>query len=96
MIDEGLIHIIRPREEYEEEVNMISGCPGEFIIFDVEHLNEDLVQLHATFGRTAGQVEHQYGSCVVCCQDPPRMFYCESGCSIAVRQWNYQDHRSER
>ena len=32
MIDEGLIHIIRPREEYEEEVNMISGCPREFKI----------------------------------------------------------------
>ena len=27
MMDEGLIHIIRPRAEYEEEVNMVSGCP---------------------------------------------------------------------
>ena len=58
MIDEGLIHIIRPREEYEEEVNMVSGCPGEFRIFDVEYMNEDLVQLHATFFHMAGQVEH--------------------------------------
>ena len=33
------------------------------------------MQLHATFCRTAGQVEHQYGSCIVCCQDP-------QGCSI--------------
>ena len=40
---EGLIHIIRPTTEYEKEVNMVSGCPGEFIIFDVDHLNEDLV-----------------------------------------------------
>ncbi|CAI8617493.1 unnamed protein product [Vicia faba] len=77
MMDEGLIHIIRPRAEYEEEVNMVSECPGEFRIFEVEHLNEDLVQLHATFFRTAGQVEHQYGSCVVCCQDP-------RGCSIVI------------
>ena len=30
---------------------------------------------HATFCRTAGQVEHQYGSCIVCCQNP-------RGCSI--------------
>ena len=41
----------------------------------MEYLNEDLVQLHATFFRTVGQVEHQYGSCIVYCQDP-------RGCSI--------------
>ena len=75
MMDEGLIHIIRPRAEYEEEVNTVSGCPGEFKIFDVDYLNEDLVQLHATFCHTAGQVEHQYGSCIVYCRDP-------RGCSI--------------
>ena len=43
MMDEGFIHIIRPREEYEEEVNMVSGCPEEFRIFDVEYVNEDLL-----------------------------------------------------
>ena len=32
MMDEGLIHIIRPRAEYEEEVNMVSRCPSEFRI----------------------------------------------------------------
>ena len=74
-MDEGLIHIIRPRAEYEEEVSMVSGCPGEFRIFDVEYMNEDLVQLHATFYHMAGQVEHQYGSCRVCCRD-------SQGCSI--------------
>ena len=57
-MDDGLIHIIRPRAEYEEEVNMVSGCPGEFRIFDVEHMNEDLVQLHATCCHSAGQVKH--------------------------------------
>ena len=66
-MDEGLIHIIRPRAEYEEEVNMVSGCPGEFRIFDVDYMNADLVQLHATFCHMAGQVEHQYGSYRVCC-----------------------------
>ena len=30
MMDEGVIHIIRHREDYEEELNMVSGCPGEF------------------------------------------------------------------
>ena len=59
MMDEGLIHIIRPREEYKEEINMFSGCLGEFRIFEVEHLNEDIILLHATFCRTTGQVEHQ-------------------------------------
>ena len=63
MMDESLIHIIRPRVEYEEEVNMVSGCPGEFRIFDVEYKNEDLMQLHATFFHMDGQVKHQYGSC---------------------------------
>ena len=95
MMDEGLIHIIRPRAEYEEEVNVVFGCPGEFRMFEVEHLNEDLIQLHATFCRNAGQVEHQYGSCIVCCRDPPRMFYCEGGCSVVVRQWNYQGYKSK-
>ena len=33
MMDEGLIHIIRQRDEYEEDVNMVYGCPGEFRIF---------------------------------------------------------------
>ena len=74
-MDEGLIHIIRPRAEYEEEVNMVSGCPGEFKIFDVEYMNEDLVQLHATFCHMAGKVEHHYGSCRVCCRN-------SRGCSI--------------
>ena len=55
---EGLIHIIRPRAEYKEEVNIVFGCPGEFMIFYVEYMNEDLVQLHGTFCHTAGQVEH--------------------------------------
>ena len=30
IMDEGLIHIIIPRVEYEEEVNMFYGCPGDF------------------------------------------------------------------
>ena len=77
-MDEGLIHIIGPREEHEEEVNMVSGCPGEFRSFDLEHLNEDLVRLHATFCHTAGQVGHQYGSCIVCYRDP-------RGCSIVKK-----------
>ena len=51
---DGFIHIIRPREEYEEKVNMVSGCPGEFRIFYVEHMNEYLVQLHATFCHMTG------------------------------------------
>ena len=68
-MDEGLIHIIRPRLEYEEEVKMVSGCPREFRIFDVEHMNEDLLQLHATFYHMVGQVEHQYGSCRICYRD---------------------------
>ena len=38
-------------------------------------MNEDLVQLHATFYHLAGQLEHQYGSCRICCQD-------SRGCSI--------------
>ena len=42
-MDEGLIHIIRPREEYKEDVNMVFGCLGEFQIFDVNHMNDDLV-----------------------------------------------------
>ena len=33
------------------------------------------MQSHATFCHTAGQVEHQYESCIVCCQNP-------RGCSI--------------
>ena len=82
MMDEGLIHIIRPRVEYEEEVNMVYGCPGEFIIFDVEYMNEDLVQLHVTFYHLAGQVEHQYGSCRICCRD-------SRGCSIVGKVLNF-------
>ena len=75
MMDEGLIHIIRPRAEYEKEVSMVSGCPGEFRIFDVEYMNEDIVHLHATFCHMAGQVKHQYGSCRIYCLD-------SRGCSI--------------
>ena len=62
-MDEDLIPIIWPRADYEEEVNMVYGCPGEFRIFDVKHMNEEHVQLHATFCHMVGQVEHQYGSC---------------------------------
>ena len=42
MMDEGLIHIIRLMEEYEEEVNIVVRCPGEFRSFDVEQMNDDL------------------------------------------------------
>ena len=54
---------------------MVSGCLGEFRILDVEYMNDDLVQLRATFCHMAGQVEHHYGSCRVCCKD-------SRGCSI--------------
>ena len=83
MMDEGLIHIIRPRAEYEEDVNMVYGSPDEFQIFDVNHMNDDLVQLHTTFCHMGGQEEHQYGSyqygsCQICCRD-------SRGCSIVKR-----------
>ena len=44
----------------------------------MEYMNEDLVQLHATFCHMAGQVEHQYGSCQICCRD-------SRGCSIVKK-----------
>ena len=74
-MDEGLINIIRPRAEYEEDVNMVFGCPGEFQIFDVDHMNDNLVQLHATFCHMDSQEEHHYGSCRICYRD-------SCGCSI--------------
>ena len=43
MMDEGLIHIMMPREEYKEDMNMVFGCPKEFWIFDVDHMNDDLM-----------------------------------------------------
>ena len=69
MMDEGLIHIIRPKDEYEEDVNMVYGCSGEFRIFDVNYMNDDLVQMHATFCHMDGKEEHYYGSCQICCRD---------------------------
>ena len=69
MMDEGLIHIIRPRAEYEEDVNMVFGCPGEFRIFDVNHMNDDLVQLHTTFCHMDGQIEHHCRSYRICYRD---------------------------
>ena len=38
-------------------------------------MNDDIVQFHATFCHMVGQVEHQYGSCRICCRD-------SRGCSI--------------
>ena len=68
MMDEGLIHIIRPKAEYEEDVNMVYGCPGEFHIFHMNHTNDGLVQLHATFCHMDGQLEHHYGSFQIFCK----------------------------
>ena len=65
MMNKGLIHIIKPREDYEEDVNMVFGGPGEFWTFDVKHMYDDLVQLHATFFLMDGQEEHHYGSCQI-------------------------------
>ena len=66
---------VKKKEGETNVVNMVFGCPGEFKIFDMEHMNDDLVQLHATFCHMASQVEHHYGSCRVCCRD-------SRGCSI--------------
>ena len=44
-------------------MNMVFGCSGEFHIFDVNHMNDDLVQLHATLCHMNGQEDHNYGSC---------------------------------
>ena len=68
MMDEGLIHIIRPGAEYKEDVNMVYGCPSEFWIFYVNYMNDDLVQLHATFWHMDGQEEHHYRSCQIYCR----------------------------
>ena len=56
----------------------------EFIIFYVEYMNEDLVQLHATFFHMAGQVEHQYGSCRVCCRDSRRCSIIKKGVQLLL------------
>ena len=48
---------------------MVFGFLEDFRIFDVKHMNDDLVQFHATFYHMVGQVEHQYGSCRVCYRD---------------------------
>ena len=77
-MDEGLIHIIRPMVEYEEDVNMVYGCPGEFRIFNVNYMNDDLVQLHTTFSQMDGHEIHHYGSYQICCGD-------SNGCSIVRR-----------
>ena len=69
IMDESLIHIIKPRAEYEEYVNMVYGCHGEFHIFDVNCMNDDVVQLHATFFHMDDQEVHHYGSCQICCRD---------------------------
>ena len=37
IMDEGLIHIIRPRAEYEEGVNVIVPCFGSPTPFEVEY-----------------------------------------------------------
>ena len=78
MMYEGVIHIIIPRDEYEEDVNMVYGCPDEFQIFDVNYMNDDLVQLNATLCHMDGREEHHYGSCQICCRD-------SRGCSIVRR-----------
>ena len=54
---------------------MVFVCPGEFHIFDMDHMNDDLVQFHATFCHMDGQEEHHYGSFQICCRD-------YRGCSI--------------
>ena len=78
MMDEGLIHIIRPRDEYEDEVNMVCGYPTEFQIFDINYMDDDLVQLHATFYHMDGQEVHHYESYQIRCGD------C-CGCSLVRR-----------
>ena len=50
-------------------MNMVYGCPKEFRIFDMNHMNDDLVKLHATLCHMDGQVEHNYGSFHICCRD---------------------------
>ena len=57
---------------------MVFGCPREFRIFDVNHMNDDLIQLHTTFCHMDGQEEHHYGYCQICCRD-------SRGCSIVKK-----------
>ena len=75
MMDEGLIHIIRPRTEYEEEVNMVYGFPDEFQFFYVNYMDVYLVHLHATFCHMNGYEVYHYGSRQICCRD-------SRGCSV--------------
>ena len=81
MIDEGLIRILRTKAEYEEEVNMVYGCPDEFRIYDAKDMVDNLVQLHANFFYMPGQEVHQYRGFQICCRDP-------RGCSIVRRVAN--------
>ena len=54
VIDEGLVCIIRTKTECEEGVNMVHGCPGESLIYDVNDMEDNLVQLHANFFHMPG------------------------------------------
>ena len=57
---------------------MVYGCPGEFQIFHVNYMNDDLVQLHATFCHMEGLGVHYYKSC--------RVYYRDSHCCSVVRR----------
>ena len=36
-----------PKHEGVNAINMVSGCPGDFRIFDINLVREDLVKMHA-------------------------------------------------
>ncbi|XP_050908676.1 uncharacterized protein LOC127122378 [Lathyrus oleraceus] len=48
-------------------VNMVYGCPGNFRIYDVRLLGENLVKKHARYNKNGFMPPHNYAACRVLC-----------------------------
>lgn len=58
-------------------VNMVDGCPGEYIVYNLRHIQRSLVELHKTLGQIS-KCEHDHDGCIICSVNP-------HGCVIVKR-----------
>ena len=50
----------------------------------MNHMNDDLIQLHTTFCHMDGQEEHHYGSFRICCKDSRGCYIVRKGVQLLL------------
>ncbi|GAU51647.1 hypothetical protein TSUD_414690 [Trifolium subterraneum] len=72
----GIEHYLNPNVQANpfpkhgaSSVNMVNGCPGTYMVFDIQRIRESLVRMHINLCNLAF-FQHNHAACAICPRNP--------------------------